>query len=764
MQASVSRRLLGITVGVTSLAVTLAGGVLLRQHRRELMRGLESSTVILARTVSEHCVLPLFFDDQLGAGEILAKLERSEVVGRAVLYDRSGRAIATYQRPGSSPPAVGLRAAPALEHAGGFLHVFEPVLHRGTRQGTLYLAASSGAIRGETREDLVMVLLAGLAATSVAAALAWMLQRSVTRPILRLAETMRGITGETMLTTRVEHGGRDELGVLYGGFNRMLDQLAAQTAERDRSEGRLRALIAALPDPVFVLDDGGRIAEVLAGRPELPALSAADLRGKQIAEVTAPDRAEHFADAITRALSTGTPQRIAYERDDQSASKHWFDAVLVPIAPGAQGQRRKPLVLFVPRDVTERHTLELDLRQLQKMDALGRLAGGVAHDFNNILTAIMGYGSLLVDRLKDEHDDAAAEAEEILKASERAALLTQQLLAFSRRQVVAPRRVSLTDLVGDMQRMLERIIGEDVHLIADLAPGLAAVHVDPGQIQQVILNLAVNAREAMPGGGTLTLRTRPLRVTTRRAGGPELAPGRYILFEVTDTGVGMDEAVRARIFEPFFTTKGRKGGTGLGLAMVYGIVRQASGAVAVSSELNRGTTFRIFLPEAPEGADIVPPRAMHQALPRGNETLLVVEDEPQLLELTCRMLREQGYDVMGAPDAQQALQICAVRPGTIHMLVTDIVMPRMSGTELAQAVRPLRPDMKVLFMSGYTDSSNVQYGGPFEHTAFLQKPFTADELCHAVHAALAVGTAATNGAAAHEHPAEALDGDPHLSR
>jgi CheY-like chemotaxis protein len=251
-----------------------------------------------------------------------------------------------------------------------------------------------------------------------------------------------------------------------------------------------------------------------------------------------------------------------------------------------------------------------------------------------------------------------------------------------------------------------------------------------------------------------------LRVTTRRVGGPELSPGRYILFEVTDTGVGMDEAVRARIFEPFFTTKGRKGGTGLGLAMVYGIVRQASGNVSVTSELNHGTTFRIFLPEAPEGAGITPPRALPQALPRGNETLLVVEDEPQLLELTCRMLREQGYDVMGAPDAQQALQICAVRPGIIHMLVTDIVMPRMSGTELAQAVRPLRPDIRVLFMSGYTDSSNVQYGGPFEHTAFLQKPFTSDELCHAVHAALAAEQPPTTA----ERAAEGLEGDPHLSR
>jgi PAS domain S-box-containing protein len=598
------------------------------------------------------------------------------------------------------------------------------------------LTASSAGLRARAGAATLMILLVGLGAILVAAALAWVLQRTITRPILRLAETMRGITEETMLSTRVKHHSGDEIEVLHVGFNRMLDQLAARQLERDRSDARLRALIAALPDPVFVVEESGRIVEVLAGRPAPLAASADRLPGRHLGEVTAPDHARQFDEAITKAVSTQAPQRLAYELEVETG-KRWFDAVIVPIA-GPDPQRGERLVLFVPRDVTQRHTLELDLRQAQKMDALGRLAGGVAHDFNNLLTAIMGYASLLASR-SEAHGQGGGEAEEILKASKRAALLTQQLLAFSRRQVVQMKRVALNELVRDMQRMLERIIGEDVQLVADLASPLPPVQGDPGQLQQVILNLAVNAREAMPGGGTLTLRTRPVVLTHRRAGEPELEPGKYVLLEVTDTGVGMDESTRTRIFEPFFTTKARAGGTGLGLAMVYGIVRQAGGDVAVVSERSRGTTFRIYLPELALAAEANDPSlGANEILAGGQETILVVEDQPQIKEVTCRMLREQGYEVLGTTDPRQALEICAAHAGPIHLMVTDMVMPRMGGAELAQAARPLRPEMKLLFMSGYTDSSAVHgNNGLGERVPFLQKPFTPHELARRVREALA---------------------------
>jgi signal transduction histidine kinase/ActR/RegA family two-component response regulator len=735
MRVSISTKLLAITVGVVSLAVALAGGALLQQHHRELERGFEDGTLVLARAVAEHCVGPVAFEDRKGAKEILTKLERSTVVGRAILYDRHGRVMASYDRLLSAAPVLTLDTSPAVQHRDGYLHVFEPVLHDENRLGTLYLTASSAGLRGRAASATMMVVWVGLAGIAVAALLAWALQRTVTRPILRLAETMRGITGETMHLARVDPRRTDEIGVLHEGFNRMLDQLAARQHERDRSDARLRALIAALPDPVFVLEEGGRIVEVLAGRPGPLPLPAVELQGKRISEVVSPENARPIDEAIAQAVSSLAPQRLAYELE-LAGGRRCFDAVIVPIAGEPERHDQGHYVLFVPRDITERQTLELDLRQAQKMDALGRLAGGVAHDFNNLLTAIMGYASLLTGILESEGRNTS-EVDEIIKAGKRASLLTQQLLAFSRRHMVQVRPVPLNELVRDMQRMLERIIGEDVQLVAELATSLSPVQGDPGQLQQVILNLAVNAREAMPKGGTLTLRTRFVSVTSRRAGEPELKPGKYVLLEVTDTGVGMDESTRVRIFEPFFTTKGRSGGTGLGLAMVYGIVRQSGGDVAVVSERQRGTTFRIYLPEAtaaPEGAGLPPP--VSETLPRGSETVLVVEDEEQLKELTCRMLRDQGYQVLSTTEARQALEICGAYPGPIHLLVTDMVMPRMGGAELAEAARTLRSEMRVLYMSGYTDSASVNGGGA-EVVPFLQKPFTALELGRRVREALA---------------------------
>jgi two-component system cell cycle sensor histidine kinase/response regulator CckA len=733
MNRSVSGKLMAITVGVISLAVVLAGGALLRQYHAEQQRGFEEATVALARAVAEHCVGPVIFEDGHGAEEILAKLERTNGVGRAMLYDNRGRLLASHDRLGGAAPVLPLGHAPSVVHNGGYLHVFEPVVHRDGVAGTLYLTASGAGLRARAGNATLMIVLVGLVAILVAAALAFVLQRTITRPILQLAATMRGITEETISSTRVRHDAPDEIGVLHDGFNRMLDQLASRQRERDRSDARLSALIAALPDPVFVLGGDGRVTEVLAGRAATLTWTAAELLGRHIAEVIAPEQARRFDEAIDRALASFTPQHLAYELD-LTAGRRWFDAVVAPIDAAQLSEKRS--VLFIPRDVTQRHTLELDLRQAQKMDALGRLAGGVAHDFNNLLTAIMGYGSLLARSLAQQ-GRSTADVDEILKASKRAALLTQQLLAFSRRQVVQMKRVGLNDLVRDMQRMLERIIGEDVQLISDLATPLPAVRGDAGQLQQVILNLAVNARDAMPKGGTLCLRTRAVSLAHRRAGEPELKPGSYVLMEVSDTGVGMDEATRARIFEPFFTTKHTLGGTGLGLAMVYGIVRQAGGDVTVVSERQRGTTFRIYLPELPSNRETTEtPVPVLEPLPRGRETVLVVEDEGQLKELSCRLLRDQGYQVMGTTDPREALEILRGNGGPIHLMVTDMVMPHMGGAELARAAQPLRPDMKVLFMSGYTDSAAVHSESDGGAVQFLQKPFTGLELAQRVRAAL----------------------------
>lgn len=368
---------------------------------------------------------------------------------------------------------------------------------------------------------------------------------------------------------------------------------------------------------------------------------------------------------------------------------------------------------------------DLQLQQSQKMEAIGRLAGGVAHDFNNLLTVMHGFSELIVRSM----DPAAAPkkyAEEVIKAVERASGLTKQLLAFSRKQVLEPRVVSLNELVANLEKMLRRLIGKDVNLVTTLDPHLGYVKADPGQIEQVVMNLSVNARDAMPKGGSLTIETAGIELDEQYARrSTDLRPGRYILLSVRDTGTGMDQATLARLFEPFFTTKDPGKGTGLGLSIVYGIVKQSHGHVAVTSEVGRGTTFKIYLPqvEAPNAGATVVEQA--PVAVRGSETVLVVDDEEQVRSLECGMLQASGYKVLSAADGREALRMCRESSEPIHLLVTDIIMPNMNGRELVRQALPLRPAMRVLFVSGYPDEMEISTEGSPQKTDFLQKPFTS---------------------------------------
>ncbi|MGH9945533.1 MAG: ATP-binding protein, partial [Pyrinomonadaceae bacterium] len=393
-------------------------------------------------------------------------------------------------------------------------------------------------------------------------------------------------------------------------------------------------------------------------------------------------------------------------------------------------------VLGVARDVTERKGLEEQLRQAQKMEAVGRLAGGVAHDFNNLLTAITGYSDLSLRRLAD-NPAVRRNLEEVKKAAERAAGLTRQLLAFSRKQVLQPKVIVLNDVIHDMNKMLQRLIGEDVELRAELDPRLGRVKADPGQIEQVIMNLSVNARDAMPLGGRLTIATANATLTAEDARRHHyVQPGAYVLLSITDTGCGMDEETRKHIFEPFFTTKEVGKGTGLGLSTVYGIVKQSGGYVWADSEIGRGTTFRIYFPrvEAPIRSDIV--KDGDGALPQGEETVLLVEDEDIVRELTHEFLEMSGYTVLEARNGRDAITICEQHDGPINLVLTDVVMPQMSGRELVERLAPLRPAMRVLYMSGYTDDQIVHHGVLSESKSFLEKPFTIQALARKVRAVL----------------------------
>ncbi len=391
------------------------------------------------------------------------------------------------------------------------------------------------------------------------------------------------------------------------------------------------------------------------------------------------------------------------------------------------------------REVAER-TRELSqtqerLVQAQKMEAVGRLAGGVAHDFNNILSIIIGRTALLRDQCGADHG-LERHMHVIDKTAQRAASLTRQLLAFSRKQVLQPTVLDFNALVGNLGTMLCRLIGEDITLRTALGPSLAPVKADPGQLEQVLMNLVVNARDAMPRGGRVTLETANVVLdATYAATHAEVRPGRYVLLAVSDTGTGMDSVTLAHVFEPFFTTKGPGKGTGLGLAMVYGIVKQSGGHIAVYSEVGHGATFKIYLPAVDQpvetGEDQTP-----TSPPTGSETVLLVEDEKELCDLVGEVLEASGYRVLAAHDCADAVRICDEHAGTIDLLLTDVIMPQMSGRELADRLRPRRPAMKVLYVSGYTDSAIVQHGVLEPGIAFLQKPFAPADVAQKVREVL----------------------------
>ena len=431
-----------------------------------------------------------------------------------------------------------------------------------------------------------------------------------------------------------------------------------------------------------------------------------------------------------RAIAHGDPRR------HRTSSGRVIDVEMAqhPIEYGGH-----PAQLTVLMDVTKRRQLEDQLRQAQKMETVGMLAGGVAHDFNNLLTIISGYSQLILNSL-EPGDPNHYSAEQILKAGERAAGLTQQLLAFSRRQVLQPRTLDLNKLVTSLSTMLRRLIGEDIDLQLSLKPDLGMVSADPGQIEQVLMNLVVNARDAMPKGGTLTIETNNVildeNYTSRHL---SVKSGPYAQIAVSDNGGGMDEVTQARLFEPFFTTKASGRGTGLGLSTVFGIVKQSGGNLDVYSVPERGTSVKIYLPRIDQ-PEAVQEQTSRTRVMRGSETVLLVEDDEMVRHLVRESLVRAGYKVMDTSEPLEARKISEDFRGNIQLLITDVVMPKISGRELAGELTKLRPGMKVLYMSGYTDTAIVNTGILHKEVEFLQKPFTPIALTEKVREILDNGT------------------------
>jgi two-component system, cell cycle sensor histidine kinase and response regulator CckA len=517
------------------------------------------------------------------------------------------------------------------------------------------------------------------------------------------------------------------------------DISARRQAERAlrRSDEAFRAAAEGSFDALILLesmrDETGRLQDFRIVDLNRRALKLGRVRrnrvlGRPLCEVLSQKTHALFFKKCARVLETREPFEEEISPNASEIDAAWLHYQMVALVDG---------ISVTARDVSERHRLEEELRHSQKMEAVGRLAGGIAHDFNNLLTAINGYTDLLLERVSRDHP-LRPDLQEIHRAGERAAALTHQLLAFSRRQVLKPERLDLNAVIGDMENMLRRLIGEHIEVRTNLAADLGRVRADRGQIQQVLMNLVVNARDAMEAGGLLTLETANCDGAAERqeAGVPA---GRHVMLSVSDTGCGMDEETLAHIFEPFFTTKPSGKGTGLGLSTVYGIIQQSGGHLSAHSQPGAGSVFRVFLPLDEKAEDLTSPQPIRTSAAKGRETVLLVEDEPLVGRLAERVLTQAGYTVIYASNGLEARSVFSQGKGAVDILVTDVVMPRMGGPQLAGLLRAEQPDLRVLFLSGYNDGA-VLSGTVESGTSFLGKPFTAEALSNEVRRLLDGGS------------------------
>ena len=735
----IRRRVNLLISGASALGLILASlGVLVYDLRTLKLRVLTDATA-QAEIISVNSLAALAFRDTLAAGENLATLRARPEISAAVIFDTAGVPFASYTRPDAGALPFGHRPDPGPAFTSSSLTLTHSIDTDGQTVGWLALQYDLPTLTERLQGYGLLASVLLLTLFAVSTLISRLIMRSVTAPILQLEKAIQAIERKDD-RVRAEKRGEDEIGRLTDAFNHMLATLEEREAAlRENARQLLDAMVAARMSS-WSLDiseatlgwDGqeDRLFGKDCGPPNQSVPAFLDM-------VHTADRAG-LEEALTRAAIEGKPFDMDFRVVAPDGRLRWF-AMSGHEEKEANGASRRVFGLIM--DVTERRQLEEQLVQSQKMEAIGRLAGGIAHDFNNLLTGILGYARFAISALPEGHN-ARADVIEIERAGARAAALTSQLLAYARRQLIAPRVTNLNDLVRGMDSMVRRMIGEDIVLETTCASDLWTARVDPAQFEQVILNLTVNARDAMPDGGRLTIAT-----GNRVLGGPdstahpEITPGSYVMVTVSDTGAGMDPATQARIFEPFFTTKERGKGTGLGLAVAYGIIAQASGHILVSSEVDRGTTFTVLLPRA-AGISEAPDREIEMSpAPRGDETVLVVEDEALVRKLAARVLTNQGYRVLEAADGPGALELAESHRGPIHLLVTDVVMPGMTGKEVAATLQASHRGLRVIFMSGYAEHLVVQRGVLEEGIAFIPKPFDPLNLARTVREVLDVQSA-----------------------
>ena len=689
-------------------------------------RALADATA-LVRVVSTSALPALVFDDSAAAREDLEALRDRAEIGTAAIYRSDGTEFARYTRPGGPAP---LPTPPDSEIRRFFADRLILVAPLGDTAGPqlgwirVQYMLPGLADRLPRYAIMAAVVLAALAAA--AALLLTTLARSVSTPLRELAETARQLAATSDLRIRATRHADDEIGAVTTAFNRMLDTieerdaaLSGRARELRESEARLRLALTSATMETWVLP----LAPDSDGRPAPDAAALAEF----VATVHPEDRAA-VGEEIGRAASRQTPLEVEF----RTASAEGGERRMALRGHASADDSGRPCQLIgVTQDVTDQRRLEQQLLQSQKMEAIGNLAGGIAHDFNNLLTGMIGHLKF-VQRALEPGSQVRTDIDEVERAARRAAALTSQLLSYARRQMVMPTVVDLNEVVRTVGPMLRRMLSETIDVRVELAARLSPVLVDAGQLEQVLVNLAVNARDAMPDGGRLTISTSE-RMVEAAVGGPEL-PGLYTELSVADTGRGIPPDIVTQIFEPFFTTKPVGQGTGLGLAMCEGIVRQADGHIVVESELGKGATIRIRLPaiQAETAARAGSRDAIGEAA-GGTETILLAEDDDDIRDIAARALREAGYRVLEATDGASARRLAETPGEMFDLLVTDVVMPAESGHELAAGLRRTRPSLPVVFMSGY---SSVGADGQDPADPFLPKPFTPDDLRRAARRAL----------------------------
>jgi signal transduction histidine kinase/ActR/RegA family two-component response regulator/HAMP domain-containing protein len=709
------RQKVALLIGAASIiGLLLAGGAVVLYEVTTFRPRAARDARTQADLIRANSIAALQFRDRDAAAENLATLRNRPEILSASLFGADGVLVARYASPGA-PPAPSV-LSPGIRFLPDRLVLIDRMEVDGQLVGWLSLQYELPPLWRRLPQYGIMAAVVLLALGTASALLLGMLGRSVSAPLRRLAGAARQITETGDYRLRVPSSQGDEIGALTDAFNHMVATVAEQQEALQQSEARLRLALEAARMETWVVD--------------LPGGGNALLDGL-LDRVHPEDRA-----TVTERVRAGITGRagfaVEFRAPAAAPEQRWTALHGQVFLDGSGGPAR---LIGVAQDVTEQHRIEQQLIQSQRMEAIGNLAGGVAHDFNNLLTGIIGYLGFVQRRLQPDaavHEDLA----EVERAARRAAALTSQLLSYARRQMVVPVSVDLNATVAALTPMVRRLVGEDVEVTAELQEPLVPTRVDPGQLEQVLLNLVANARDAMPSGGVLRVRTREVVLTEQAARlQAEARPGSYVALDVEDTGVGMSPEVLAHIFEPFFTTKPPGSGTGLGLAMCYGIVKQSGGHIMVESEPGRGSRFTVLLPQDTARLEKADAAAAGDAS-SGRETILLVEDDVTVRDVTGRILRDLGYKVVEAGSAAEGRARARETDGRIDLLLTDVVMPGGSGRELAEELTATHPGLAVLFMSGYTPDVVLRQGVVQEAVAFLPKPFTAPALAEALRHAL----------------------------